>query len=187
MPPPGIEPATTCFPACPSNHAIGTVNDMLFQLLQFLFTLRYCKNSVWCARDIVENKNKWTLLTYRFVSGVWKEITRSLWSGYMFIMKQNNVLWPWLGSNPPPPPFKPIVDALTFLVKAILSSLVFMPFSQGQTQSCSRHVCKFLAKVIFFTCATFITGTNILCGGIVNHDLDSSSQLRCQSRCKFPP
>ena len=26
MPPPGIEPATPCFPACPSNHsAIGAV------------------------------------------------------------------------------------------------------------------------------------------------------------------
>ena len=29
--------------------------------------LRYYKNSVWCARDIIENKNKWTFLTYTFV------------------------------------------------------------------------------------------------------------------------
>ena len=30
VPPPGIEPATPCFPACRSNHlAIGTVNDRL--------------------------------------------------------------------------------------------------------------------------------------------------------------
>ena len=29
MPPPGIEPATPCYPACPSNHsAIGVVDDM---------------------------------------------------------------------------------------------------------------------------------------------------------------
>ena len=28
MPPPGIEPATPCFPACPSNHpAIAAVDD----------------------------------------------------------------------------------------------------------------------------------------------------------------
>ena len=34
MPPPGIEPAKPCLPACTSNHsAIGTVNDMLLKLL----------------------------------------------------------------------------------------------------------------------------------------------------------
>ena len=54
----GIEPATPCFPAFPSNHsAIRTVNDMLFKLLQYFFILPYFKNSLWCARDIIETNN----------------------------------------------------------------------------------------------------------------------------------
>ena len=56
MPPPGIEPATSCFPACPSHlSAVGTVNDMLFKLLQYFFTRRYYKNSVLCAMEIFEH------------------------------------------------------------------------------------------------------------------------------------
>ena len=58
MPPPRIVPATPCFPACPSNHpAIGAV-DMWIKLLQYLYTLRYFKNSVWCSKGYIENKNK---------------------------------------------------------------------------------------------------------------------------------
>ena len=64
MPPPGIEPATPCFSACPSNHsAIGAVDDMRIKLLQYFFTLRYYKNSsVWCAKGYIEHRNK-SLLT----------------------------------------------------------------------------------------------------------------------------
>ena len=68
MPPLGIEPATTCFPACHSNHsAIGRDIDILLELLQYFLIKRYYKNYVSCARDNVENKNKQTLLTYSFV------------------------------------------------------------------------------------------------------------------------
>ena len=60
MPPPEFEPATPCFLACPSNHsAIGAADEMGIKLLQYLFTLRYHKNSVWCAKGYIENKNKW--------------------------------------------------------------------------------------------------------------------------------
>ena len=59
MPPPGIEPATPCFPACPSNHsAIGRDIDMLLELLQYFLIKRYYKNYVSCARDIKLNKNQ---------------------------------------------------------------------------------------------------------------------------------
>ena len=51
--------ATSCFPACPSNHsATGTVDDMRLELLQYLITLRYHKNSVPCAKWYTENENK---------------------------------------------------------------------------------------------------------------------------------
>ena len=67
MPPPGIEPATPCVPACPSNYsAIVVVDNMLSKLLQFLFTIRYSKKSVWFAKGYIENKNT-SLLTYSFV------------------------------------------------------------------------------------------------------------------------
>ena len=53
MPPPGIEPATPCFPASLSNHsAIGRDIDMLLELLQYFLIKRYYKNYVSCARDI---------------------------------------------------------------------------------------------------------------------------------------
>ena len=58
MPPPGIELATPCFPAYPSNHsAIGAVEDKWIKLLQYLFTLRYYKNLVWCAKGYIEKEN----------------------------------------------------------------------------------------------------------------------------------
>ena len=41
MPQLEIEPATHCFPVCPSNDS---VDDMLLKLYQYLFTLRYYKN-----------------------------------------------------------------------------------------------------------------------------------------------
>ena len=57
MPPPGIEPATPCFLACPSNHsAIGRYIDMLLELLQYFLIKRCCINYVSCARDIKKIK-----------------------------------------------------------------------------------------------------------------------------------
>ena len=53
MPPPGIEPATPCFPACHSNHsAIGRDIVMLLELFQYFLIKRYYKNYVSCARDM---------------------------------------------------------------------------------------------------------------------------------------
>ena len=55
---------TPCFPACPSNYsAIGTVEEMWLKPLQYLFTLRYYKISVWYAKGYIENKNNNCLLT----------------------------------------------------------------------------------------------------------------------------
>ena len=57
------------FSACPSNNsAIGAVNDMRLQLLQYLFTLRYYKNSMPCAKGYTENENK--IIAY-LQSGGW--------------------------------------------------------------------------------------------------------------------
>ena len=40
MPPPGIKPASPCFPACRSNHStIGRANDML-KLLHYIISLQ---------------------------------------------------------------------------------------------------------------------------------------------------
>ena len=53
MPPPGIEPATHCFLACPSNHsAIGRDINMWLELLQYFLIKRYYNNYVSCAKDI---------------------------------------------------------------------------------------------------------------------------------------
>ena len=39
MAPPGIEPATPCFPACRINHSdIGTINDMLLNFYTTFYT-----------------------------------------------------------------------------------------------------------------------------------------------------
>ena len=63
----GNQTVTPCFPACPSNHsAIGAVDDLWLKFLQYLFTLRYYKNSMKSAKGYIENKNK-KLLTYSFV------------------------------------------------------------------------------------------------------------------------
>ena len=38
---------------------IGAVDDMWIKLLQYLFTVRYYKNYVWCVKEyIIENKDK---------------------------------------------------------------------------------------------------------------------------------
>ena len=57
MLPTGIEPATPCFPAYPSNYsAIGAVDDMWIKLWQYLFTLRYYKIYVLFAKKgYIEN------------------------------------------------------------------------------------------------------------------------------------
>ena len=50
---------TFCFPACTSNlSATETVDELILELLQYLLTLRYYKNSVPCAKGYSENENK---------------------------------------------------------------------------------------------------------------------------------
>ena len=50
---------TPYFPACLSNHsATGTGYERKLELLQYLFTLWYYKNSAWRAKGYKENKNK---------------------------------------------------------------------------------------------------------------------------------
>ena len=50
---------TICFPACTSNpSATETVDDLILELLQYLLTLRYYKNSVPYAKGYRENENK---------------------------------------------------------------------------------------------------------------------------------
>ena len=76
---------TSCFPACPSNHsATGTVDDMTLELLQYLFTLRYYKNYVPCAKGYTENENK--IIAY-LQFGDWYHLnTRWLTQKKKFIM-----------------------------------------------------------------------------------------------------
>ena len=51
--------ATFGFQACPSNpSATETIDNMIIELLQYLLTLRYYKNSVPCAKAYRENENK---------------------------------------------------------------------------------------------------------------------------------
>ena len=76
MPPPGIEPATPCFPAYRSNHsAIGTVNDMLLKLKHSFFTLlsiNTCDNAnmklilVRCVRELTVRQNLHFFYQYRY-------------------------------------------------------------------------------------------------------------------------
>ena len=58
----GFEPPNTApfvFHRVPLNHsATETVDDMRLELLQYLFTLRYYKNYVPCAKRYTENENK---------------------------------------------------------------------------------------------------------------------------------
>ena len=57
MPPPGIEPATPCIPACPSNHsAIGRDIKMLLELLQY-FEETTIQEQCSVCKGYIENKN----------------------------------------------------------------------------------------------------------------------------------
>ena len=70
MPPPGIEPATPCFPACPSNHsAIGRDINLLLELLQYivLFYQPILQELCIVCKGYIENKHERTLFTYSFV------------------------------------------------------------------------------------------------------------------------
>ena len=68
MPPPGIEPATPCFLACPSNHsAIGRDIDMLLELLQYFLIKTILQELCIVCKAYIENKNERTLFTYSFV------------------------------------------------------------------------------------------------------------------------
>ena len=46
------------FKRVPLTTPIGAVDDMWLELLQYLFTLRYYKNSVPCAKGYTENEIK---------------------------------------------------------------------------------------------------------------------------------
>ena len=68
MPPPGIEPATPSFLACPSNHsAIGRDIDMLLELLQYFFYQTVLQELCIVCKGYIENKNERTLFAYSFV------------------------------------------------------------------------------------------------------------------------
>ena len=58
----GFEPPNTAplvFQSVPLNHsATETIDDLRLELLQYLFTLRYFKNSVPWAKRYTENENK---------------------------------------------------------------------------------------------------------------------------------
>ena len=76
---------TFCFPACTSNpSATETVDDLILELLQYLLTLRYYKNSVPCAKGYRENENK--RIAY-LLSGDWYHLnTRWITQKKKFIM-----------------------------------------------------------------------------------------------------
>ena len=74
-----------CFPACPSNpSATETVDNLKLELLQYLLTLRYYKNSVPCAKGYRGNENK--IIAY-LQSGDWYHLnTRWITQKKKFIM-----------------------------------------------------------------------------------------------------
>ena len=76
---------TFSFPACTSNpSATETVDDMISELLQYLLTLRYYKNSVPCAKGYRENENE-TIADLQF--GDWYHLhTRWLTQKKTFIL-----------------------------------------------------------------------------------------------------
>ena len=73
------------FQRVPLNHsATKTVDDKRLELLQYLFTLRYYKNSVPCAKGYTENENK--IIAY-LQFGDWYHLnTRWLTQKKKFIM-----------------------------------------------------------------------------------------------------
>ena len=67
MPPPRIELATPCFPACPSNHsAIGRDIDHVVRTLTVLCEDTILQELCIVGKGYIENKNKRTLFTYSF-------------------------------------------------------------------------------------------------------------------------
>ena len=83
----------TRFPACPSDHsATETVDDIRLKLSQYLFTLRYHKNSlVPCAKEYTENENK-IIANLQF--GDWYHLnTRWLTQKKKFIMSYVSYLF----------------------------------------------------------------------------------------------
>ena len=76
---------SSCLPACRSNpSATETVDDLILELLQYLLTLRYYKNSVSCAKAYRENENK--RIAY-LQSGDWYHLnTRWITQKKKFIM-----------------------------------------------------------------------------------------------------
>ena len=79
-PRPGIKPTTPCFPVCRSNHsAIGTFNDILLKLLQYVFTLlsintigNACKKLIFviCVLDLTVIQNLHFFYQYRFLQKI---------------------------------------------------------------------------------------------------------------------
>ena len=65
MPPPGIEPAISCFPACFSNHsAIGSDMGHVVRTFTVLFDEEILQELCIVCEGYIENKNKRTLFTY---------------------------------------------------------------------------------------------------------------------------
>ena len=68
MPPPGIEPATPCIPACPSNHS--AIRERYRHVVR-TFTVHFEETMLQELRIVckgyTENKNKRTLFTCSFV------------------------------------------------------------------------------------------------------------------------
>ena len=68
MPPPGIEPATPCIPACPSNlSAIGKDIKHVVRTFTVLFEETILQELCIVCKGYIENKIKRTLLANSFV------------------------------------------------------------------------------------------------------------------------
>ena len=68
MPPPGIEPATPCILACPSNHsAVGERYRHVVRTFTVLFDQTILQELCLVCKGYIENKNKRILFTYSFV------------------------------------------------------------------------------------------------------------------------
>ena len=77
--------APLVFQRVPLNHsATEIVDDMRLELQQYLFTLRYYKNSVSCAKRYTENENK--IIAYLQFGDWYNLITRWLTQKKNFIM-----------------------------------------------------------------------------------------------------
>ena len=68
MPPPGIEPATPCILACPSNHsAIEERYRHVVRTFTVLFDQTILPKQCIVCKGCKENKNERILFTYSFV------------------------------------------------------------------------------------------------------------------------